>query len=459
VFFQQCTILTHLLIINVVIRYQFSIKINFNPTAAYSVGAKGVLVAEEHQWIQENRVIRPTLNRANVHDYLGIFKVQADRLVAKWEQNITNNSNHNSNGNSNSCEIAINDDIINLAADVIFEVGMNRQFDFLHNPDKGMAKDIMAMQEAAMFRTFRPVWYWRIPYIGQYLDGYGYAVDRVCTTINQVVEEYELSSSSSSSAANKSVSRTTFLGKLFAAMESEKIKLDRERVVGNILTLFVTGADPMSKTFLTALWHLSRDVVLQDELAAEAATVDLSSASLLELYDRVPRIKSFLHEIHRFYGVPLLLMQAQENITVGGHVIPAGQNLFLLLRYVTYQCPGVPVGPSGESAAEFCPTRWLVQHEEMKSERNVPHFSCPMPDMSTMSFLGFGHGIRSCPGRAYAEAFQYCLLIRLLQTFSFTLAANRPDVHISFDVVMGPDKDIYVNLTKKNTTATATATK
>jgi cytochrome P450 len=407
-----------------------------------------VLVAEEHQWIQENRVIRPTLNRANVQDYLGIFKDQADRLVAKWEQDIKKSSSNSKSGGGG--EIVINDDIINLAADAIFQVGMNREFDFLHNPDKGMAKDVMAMQEAAMFRTFRPVWYWRIPYIGQYLDGYGYAVDRVCTTINQVVEEYE-SSSTSSSAAN-ATSRTTFLGKLFAAMESEKIKLDRERVVGNILTLFVTGADPLSKTFLTALWHLSRDVALQDELAAEAATVDLSSASLLKLYDKVPRIKSFLHEIHRFYGVPLLLMQAQENITVGGHVIPAGQNLFLLLRYVTYQCPSVPVGPSGESAAEFCPTRWLIHEENNnnKDERDgVPHLSCPMPDMSTMSFLGFGHGMRSCPGRAYAEAFQYCILIRLLQTFSLTLTANRPEVHISFDVVMGPDKDIHVNLTKR----------
>jgi cytochrome P450 len=246
---------------------------------------------------------------------------------------------------------------------------------------------------------------------------------------------------------------------LFAAMESEKIKLDRERVVGNILTLFVTGADPVSKTFLDALWHLSRDVALQDELAAEAATVNLASVSLMELYDKVPRIKSFLHEIHRFYGVPLLLMQAQENITVGGHAIPAGQNLFLLLRYVTYKCQSVPVGPAGESAAEFCPTRWLV-HEEKSNNKDddessdvPPHLSCPNPDMSTMSFLGFGHGMRSCPGRAYAEAFQYCILIRLLQTFSFSLSANRPTVHIGFDVVMGPDKDIYVNLTKRSSTS------
>lgn len=422
-------------------------------TAAYSVGAKGVLVAEEHQWIQENRVIRPTLNRANVQDYLGIFKEQADRLMAKWEHDIiiqnssSSSSSGNNTSNDNSGEISINDDIINLAADAIIKVGMDREFDFFHNPGKGMAKDVMVMQEAAMFRTFRPIWYWRIPYIGQYLDGYGYAVDRVGTTINQVVEEYE-SSNANGGSNNSSISRTTFLGKLFAAMDSEKIKLDRERVVGNLLTLFVTGADPVSKTFLDALWHLSRDVALQDELAAEAATVDLASASLMELYDKVPRIKSFLHEIHRFYGVPLLLMQAQENITVGGHLIPAGQNLFLLLRYVTYKCQSVPVGPCGESAAEFCPTRWLYE-EKNKEDESVPRLSCPMPDMSTMSFLGFGHGLRSCPGRAYAEAFQYCILIRLLQSFSFTLSANRPAVHIGFDVVMGPDKDIHVNLTKR----------
>lgn len=389
-------------------------------------------MAEEHQWIQENRVIRPTLNRANVQDYLGIFKEQADRLMTKWEKDIASRKNG---------EISINDDIINLAADAIIKVGMDREFDFLHHPDKGMAKDVMAMQEAAVYRTFRPIWYWRIPYIGQYLDGYGYAVNRVCGTINQVVEEYE-------SGGSNSISRTTFLGKLFAAMESEKIKLERERVVGNILTLFVTGADPVSKTFLDALWHLSRDVALQEELATEAFTVDLSSVSLMELYDKVPRIKSFLHEIHRFYGVPFLLMQAQRNISVGGNTIPAGQNLFLLLRYVTYKCASVPLGPSGETADEFCPTRWL--QEERNKDGGVT-MSCPMPDPSSMAFLGFGHGMRSCPGRAYAEAFQYSILIRLLQTFSFTLSPNRPSIHIGFDVVMGPDKDIHVNLTKRAT--------
>jgi cytochrome P450 len=63
-----------------------------------------------------------------------------------------------------------------------------------------------------------------------------------------------------------------------------------------IVTLFLAGTDTTYKTLAFALYLLARDKELHNELRTEAIGVDLKATTLQDLCERLPRLKSFLHD-------------------------------------------------------------------------------------------------------------------------------------------------------------------
>jgi cytochrome P450 len=426
------------------------------PIAAHSIGALGIFSAEGDDWKQDTKLVRPAFNRANVQEYLCIFNDMAGRLVEKWGKEITAKGGGSSHDNDGI--ISINRDLTNLTADNIGKTSTDTDFDFLHNPDKGMAADVIDTQQAGVYRTFRPFPYWKIPIIGQYLDLYGFCLRRLHKEFRAVVNEYEAQlmkeddeqgDGGSSSGSNSIGRRKTFMAKLFEVMKTQKTQMSSERVIGNILTLFIAGSDTTSKTLVDALYLIAQDPLLQQELAAEAvaffANTKEERFTLDEMHEQSPRIKSFLHEVHRLYGVPFMLMQASEEVSVGGQTIQPGQSMILLWRYIAKRNPRCPMGPAGEMADEFCGRRFLVCQETNETGKTI--LTCPPPDPSVV--MGFGGGMRSCPGRTYAESVQQVVLLRLLQNFSFKVAPNHPPTEDIFEVVILPDKPIQLQVTKR----------
>jgi cytochrome P450 len=334
-----------------------------------------------------------------------------------------------------------------LTADNIGKTSTDKDFDFLHNPNKGMAADVIDTQQAGVYRTFRPFPYWKIPIIGQYLDLYGFCLRRLHKEFRAVVNEYETQLAKEDEDGHRSTSRRkTFMAKLFEVMKTQKTQMSPERVIGNILTLFIAGSDTTSKTLVDALYLIAQDPVLQEELAAEALAFGnpKEGFTLDQMHEQSPRIKSFLHEVHRLYGVPFMLMQASEEITLSGQTIQPGQSMILLWRYIAKRNSRCPLGPAGETADQFCGRRFLCQ--ETNADKTVLTY-CPPPDPSVV--MGFGGGMRSCPGRTYAESVQQVVLLRLLQNFSFKVAPNHPPTEDIFEVVILPDKPIQLQLLKR----------
>jgi cytochrome P450 len=402
-------------------------------------------------------LVRPALNRSNVQEYLSVMSQMVDRLVKKWSDQCDEAATPPPPATTATAIVRdIQVDLGNITADSIAAVTLDQDFDFLNHPDSRVATDVQKIMEGFVKRGISPVWYWRVPVIGQYLDGLGFAIDRVSTMMDQVVRDYErehVSSSSSGDGGESTDTRSTspkkktFLSKLYDVMHSEKTQLSHERVIGNIVTLFLAGTDTTSKTLAFALYLLARDTELQKELRAEAAGVDLKAATLQDLFDRLPRLKSFLHEVHRMYSVPFLGFQAVREVTFCGTKLPKGTNFMILLKYIGNQTiapsADVPLGPNGEVPSEFCPTRYLVK------DPDTGGLSSLTPSTKAGGFMVFGHGMRSCPGRTYSEAFSYLLLASILQTFNVELAPNHPEPKMVFDVVMVPDCGVSLQLTKR----------
>jgi cytochrome P450 len=425
--------------------------------ALNSIGGTGLFAAEQDQWKMEHKLVRPALNHSNVQEYLAVMSQMADRLVKKWSDQCDETTTTATTFVRN-----IQVDLGNIAADSISVTTLDQDFDFLNHPESREAQDVQKLMGAFILRAFSPFAYWRVPVIGQYLDGTGFAIDRVSKMMNQVIRNYERDHASSSGSSNGdgkgngeeskdassgSSSKKTFLSKLYDVMHSEKTKLSHERVIGNIVTLFLAGTDTTSKTLAFALYLFARDTELQKQLQTEVAGVDLKTATLQDLFERLPRLKSFLHEVHRMYGVPFIALQADREVTFCGTKLPKGTNFMLLMKYIGNQkgapSKDVPLGPNGEVPSEFCSTRYLVK------DPDTGHLSTLTPSTKAGGFMVFGHGMRSCPGRTYSEAFSYLLLASLLQTFNVELAPNHPEPKMEFDIVMVPDCGVSLQLTKR----------
>jgi cytochrome P450 len=218
------------------------------------------------------------------------------RLVEKWKTQIVavNDNNDDSNSTTEECKnhsntvsptaLPVLNDLTLMAADTIATVALGYDLDFLRHPDAHFLADVQHCLSTLGGRTLAyPFCYWKIPVIGQYLDGRGWAIRRVQTIIAKAIEEQERAvpkeqqqnvdkcrAKDDKSNHQSSGSTATFLSKLLRGMRAEKIVLERDRLAGNVLTLFLGGTDTSSKTLSHALYILAQQPVLQQQLRVEA---------------------------------------------------------------------------------------------------------------------------------------------------------------------------------------------
>jgi cytochrome P450 len=208
----------------------------------------------------------------------------ARRLVDKWTALM-----------EQDCRVNIGRDLSNMSADSIAKVTLDKDFDFL-NSESQTGHDINKVMGGFAARGMAPFCYWNIPLVGQFLDGLGWSIRRTTAIVDKIVAQYVEQGGDDT--------KRTFLQKVYSIMQSNKSTISQERLVGNVIGLFMAGTDTTSKTLTTCFYLLARDEELQATLRREADSINLETATLQDFYTKLPRIKSFLHEVHRLYGVP-----------------------------------------------------------------------------------------------------------------------------------------------------------
>jgi len=164
-----------------------------------------------------------------------------------------------------------------------------------------------------------------------------------------------------------------------------------------------------------------------------------------DFYTKMPRLKSFLHEVHHQHGAPCLFFKTFVDIPFCGSTLPAGTNLMMMGNYISQNqvdpSSKVPLGPNNTAPHIFDAERYLKN----KDGRSV---SCPNPITTSGGFNGFGYGLRSCPGRSYSEILSYIVLAGLLDKFNTWQLSNpdQPEPEIICDVIMVPDCPVELEL-------------
>ena len=450
--------------------------------AARSVGADGLFAAEHQQWQQDRRHVAPTFNHNQLRNYLPHFHTVIQRLVDKWKNKM--------NDDSTTAAVVINRDLSCCALDTTALTTLGKDYDTLRTDNDTTTrttnknafaatqegKDLQIMLEKVLGRALSPVAYWRIPLIGQYLDGMGWSINRLVKSTSQTVDS--LQRTNHDDKKNNDDDDTFFVKKIVrqeaqTSSSSSLPSLDRHRIIGNALTLIMAGTDSSHSTLCSIVQTLAQDETgLQQELYDEIHTQllhdgkDVGSLTLDDLLlhnsdNHIPRLKSFLYEVFRFYpAFPFLLFRSERDITLAGATLPKGTEIMSLLRYSSVANPhnpptGVTRGPNNADPTVFCPRRFLVHDDDdddddktNNKERVVA--GVRLPSRNSTSFLTFGHGSRVCVGKTYAEASVLLFIIYLIENFaSIRLAPNHASIGRTVAMASLPDQDIQVVLTPR----------
>ena len=131
-------------------------------SAFNSIGANGLFSAEGDTWKKDRRIVAPSLNHKNVEKHVSKIQLVAGRLVEKWSKIIDQDPD---------VQIAINDDVILSAVDVISLVAFAKDLNTITRGGGELSSVLAKLFEIMMIRTVMPIKYYKIPFIGQHLDG------------------------------------------------------------------------------------------------------------------------------------------------------------------------------------------------------------------------------------------------------------------------------------------------
>ncbi|XP_044788296.1 cytochrome P450 27C1 isoform X3 [Bubalus bubalis] len=208
-------------------------------------------------------------------------------------------------------------------------------------------------------------------------------------------------------------------------------ELTLEEIYANMTEMLLAGVDTTSFTLSWAVYLLARHPEVQQALYREIVR-NLGQRHVPTAADvpKVPLVRALLKETLRLFPVlPGNGRVTQEDLIVGGYLIPRGTQLALCHYATSYEDANFP------RAKEFRPERWLRQG----NLRRVDNFGS----------IPFGYGARSCIGRRIAELEIHLLVIQLLQHFEIKTSPWTKTVHAKTHGLLMPGEPIHVRFVNR----------
>ena len=194
---------------------------------------------------------------------------------------------------------------------------------------------------------------------------------------------------------------------------------DRALLRDEVATMMLAGHETTAVTLFWSCFLLARFPAWQEELAAEAAGVDLSPDAAAAAGPGLPKLRSHLDEALRLYPPAFLITrEAREADQVGGFPVPPGATItispFVIHRHERFW----------RDPDRFDPARFA---------KNPP---------ARHTYIPFGAGPRICVGASFAITEALVVLGRLLQRFRLELGPGAGNVLPRGVVTTQPDRPV-----------------
>lgn len=406
--------------------------------AARSIGADGLFVAEGHDWRKDRKIVAPAMTPKKITDHVSQIKLVASRLVGKWKKQLKTTDT-----------ITINLDMVAFTVDSIGLIALESDLGALTSDISQEAKDLRRAFQGLWIRVLSPIEYWKIPLIGDYVDGMMASKRRLQNSCRKAIRKEEARYLETKSPS------PSLLGRIIAQSHEETKPMSAYRVLGNIMTLYGAGTDTTASSMMMGLWKIVNDPSgLQDELAEEALAFenfDSEDLTLQGILDNLPRLRSLFYEILRVIGpAPLLFLEATEPFEVEEDIVfPVGSKVVVPLRHLAHlSSAGAPVGPQQSPPDVFCPRRWRVMDE---TGEKVTGTLKPSAKEGMALATGFGAGPRVCPGQYLAESEFLIGLGTILRHFELSKPEDHPPVQMMTTFASTADRDIQLIVRPRQT--------
>jgi len=189
--------------------------------------------------------------------------------------------------------------------------------------------------------------------------------------------------------------RTDILSMLLQARDEDGREMTDGELRDELVTLLLAGHET---TATSVAWAIERLVRHPGKLARLTAEIDAGEGEdyMTAVVNETLRVRPV---------VPIVVRMLQQDLQVGGHMLPAGTRVGASI-YLTNRNPRTYPDPQ-----EFRPERFLDDEG-------------PARAVNTFSWIPFGGGIRRCIGAAFAQLEMKLILKTVLSELQPSLPAN-----------------------------------
>jgi cytochrome P450 len=337
-------------------------------TEAQSFGAVGLILDKVRPFIgdglitlrgadhrRHRRMLQPAFHRSSIARYVDVMHQLAAERAGSWRD---------------GQRIVADVEMMVLATAVVGKTLFSLDL------DRGLVDEVVesmpVLLEGIRKRLLAPTELLeRLPTAGN--RRFNAAIQRVHQVVDGMIAEYRRTELDHGDLASMM---------LMARDEETGEGLSDDHVRGEALTMLAAGTQTTATTMAWALHILSVREDIQDHAHREVREVLGDRAVASEDLDRFDYLRRLLSETLRLYPPAWLLSrQAAVEVSLGGHVLPAGASI-LFSPYAVHRDPSIYPDPE-----RFDPDRWLPERAKQ----------IPRP-----AFIPFGAGNRRCLGEGFA---------------------------------------------------------
>jgi cytochrome P450 len=389
----------------------FSRMHTYQPVAV-ELGMNGVFTSEGDDWRRQRRVWMATLNAQQIRGFHAQLVEITRRLLRRWQAAADRGD-----------AVDVVADLMRYTVDVTMRFALGHPANTLEQGEDVIQRHLNKIFPALARRIAAPFPYWRwfkLP-VDRELDR---ALAALRVEVGGLVESAR---ERLRTEPARRASPTCFLEALLVAQQGDHATLSEEDVLANAVTVLLGGEDTTATTLAWLIHHCSQDPAVYAKLRAEAdAILDDPASPDRELAhaDRFPpylvRTDGILNEVMRLRPIaPIWGITALRDAVLGGVHVPAGTDLFLLVR----------------AAAGNAPTSQPTPRFEPRED--VPAGADAGPGRGTS--LPFGYGPRMCPGRNLAIAELRTVTLMLARHFDLEPVPQARPVSEKFSFTLVPE--------------------
>lgn len=372
------------------------------------VGFAGVFTAEGPVWLKQRRLVMRALTPQVVERFFPRLEEMTQRLERRWRRVVAGGSQPN-----------VLRDLKAYTMDVTVAMTFGVDMNSLEDETGMLQRDVDTILKRIGERNATPFPYWRI--FKRYKDRQADACKgRIRELVNRLIADARIRLRADPDLGSRPA---TLLESMVIACDEPGSEFTDQEVIGNAMTMIFAGEDTTSHTLAWLLDFLARDQAVVNAIAleADAAFECNGCATTVAVIEHLAEIDKAIKEAMRLKPVaPIIPLETNEPVTIGGYLIPTGTIVICLTR-----CADQRLGKWSDPGM-FRPSRW---QESGASEKSAG---------ASQKAPGFGGGPRFCPGRYLALTEMKMVVAMLTRSFSIGLIEAAAPVDERFTFTMTP---------------------